>query len=502
VRAPVNVLIRFPDGFKPNPLFDANARRSRERVRPSHDGIAKQLTTSPSDEADIVLGLDFGTAVVKAVIQDHTSGRAFAVPFTADIGDEYFLPSRLFDAKVGYSLDVGLTQSTDMKLALMECPARLPVQEFDEACAFLALVIRHCRGWFLSRYGALYANHALNWSINLGLPARTYENQSIVKLFRRVGWAAANLAADSKCANICRDALTTYRQLSLMAYGNEFEEEGLGDFEFLPSDVDVIPEIAAQVYGFVKSASWDHIRQPRFLLVDIGAGTVDSAFFAVRPSDQEGFRFVFYSADVKPLGVLNLHRSRLDWLKAAEITDRTVRSKVHGYLGSIGCPKGSWSRIPEHVQDYLPDAMFSIPNRAAEVDYSFFFGQLLPQVAGCFVQGKVEQQLHWADLAKTPIFVCGGGSRMQFFRAIPNELNKLMRCAGSVEIQPLPIPPRFVAPGLSDADYDRLSVAYGLSSQGASGRKLGAIVRAADVPPVRQLKKHDLEDRFVSKDHV
>ena len=74
-------------------------------------------------------------------------------------------------------------------------------------------------------------------------------------------------------------------------------------------DVAVVPEIAAQIYGFVVSNSFDKKAANNYLMVDVGAGTVDSSLFHVKPGRGGKWDFEFYTAAVEPLGVTNLHRS-------------------------------------------------------------------------------------------------------------------------------------------------------------------------------------------------
>ena len=58
-------------------------------------------------------------------------------------------------------------------------------------------------------------------------------------------------------------------------------------------------------------------------------------------------------------------------------------------------------------------------------------------------------------------------------------------------------PKELEAPGLREVDYDRLSVAFGLSFL-----KLGTYIRAQDVPDLPPRSKDDYYDRFISKDHM
>src|SRR5690606_6611839 len=151
---------------------------------------------------------------------------------------------------------------------LLACPASAPVAEFNDCCAFLALAIRRARGWFFTEHRDIYARHALNWRINLGLPASSYRDAEKVTVFRRLAWAAASLAADPHAQTITRGAVDWYRVRSkAIAAGSD-----AGDAGFVWTDVDAVPEVSAQLQGFMSSARWDWQSRPVMMLVDVGAG--------------------------------------------------------------------------------------------------------------------------------------------------------------------------------------------------------------------------------------
>ena len=66
----------------------------------------------------------------------------------------------------------------------------------------------------------------------------------------------------------------------------------------------------------------------------------------------------------------------------------------------------------------------------------------------------------------------------------------------------LPVPQDLVDTGWHADDFDRLSVAYGLSLAGNGETTLGRIVRAIEVPDVQSHRPPQREDNFVSKDHM
>lgn len=473
-------MVSGPDDFEENPAFAAGSQRKFERAVPGHSGITADLLEGrqPRDEADICLGLDFGTSAAKAVVRDLTLAQGYAVRFSKDQDERYLLPTGVYETKGVYSLDPGGVLFEDLKLSLMQPTDQVRGDHLENACAFLALVIRHCRGWFLSEYRPLYQFHLLNWYVNVGLPARSYEDQDLVARFQRVAWAAANLASDADYREITRRGAAAW-----LARWSGTGTSDSGERAFHLQDVAVIPEIAAQIAGMVQARSWDVLHRPYFILVDVGAGTLDSAFFAVLDGkDGAARRFVFYSSDVQPLGVINLHRARTRWLMETLGALQPRPRKALDYLGRIDRMAYRYREIPEDIGSYIGGTTNKLPRDANSVDDGFFHQGVLVEVCGCMGDGKTRQRLGRDVLQALPLVIGGGGSRMRFYSRLPGAVNHRWRTrwngAMSVEAERMVLPGDFEAKGLAPADHDRLSVAYGLGL-----RNIWEIVRPDDIPP-------------------
>ncbi len=482
--------------FEPHPLFGAAAEATVSRCRPRHGGISKQLAGTPSDESDLVLGLDFGTSCTKAVIRDQTAGRAYSVRFTNAFGREFLLSSRLFRSGSAYSLDGGEISFRDLKLRLLNANVASPVGEFNDACAFLALAIRHCRGWLLDEFASRYRDHRLNWQVNLGLPARSYEAREKVRLFRRLAWAAASCAASSSPL-IDEDLVDQFRVRSRELF-NEGGKVPAFAAEFQPEDVDVVPEIAAQIAGFVESAKWDWKHRPMMMMVDVGAGTVDSAFFSVGRERSGQLRFAFFADEVLQNGVMNLHRERVAWLGKCFVNSAVVDDPVTKYLDAIAAPTDRTAAIPESEADYIRGYRISIPEGGLGIDDDFYRHRYSPQVFACIRQARLEKGVPDSQLSQLPFFMCGGGSRMNLYSRISGAIT---RAAINVtaDSQSMGRPDDLLAEGLDPKDYDRQSVAYGLSRRGPDGGPLGKYVRSVEIPKVLPRTKLDYEVKFVDK---
>jgi hypothetical protein len=461
-------------------------------------GIARQLTTEPDNETDLVLGLDFGTSATKVVIRDAFAATG-VFPVRFDPGragiEGYLLPSRVFRTGEVYSLDQGTHRITDLKLSLLACPAGSPVTEFNDCCAFLALVIRRARGWLLGEHRDVYSRHALNWRLNLGLPARSYRDTASVTIFRRLAWAAANLASDPDAQTITREAVDRYRIRSLsVAEGADARDAG-----FSWADVDTVPEVSAQLQGFMSSARWDWKSRPVMMLVDVGAGTVDSALFHVHVRETGSGVLTFYASRVESNGAMNLHRDRVRWLRELLPTDGQHKAAAE-HLAAIAKPTDRLRPIPETVRDYLPGYKLEVVG--GDVDDKFGSGRYRAQVAGSINDAKVTKGLPATQLQRVPLLLCGGGSRMRFYRGIGDAINRTPGWLVSVETMRLPVPKDLADLGWHPDDFDRLSVAYGLSLAGNVDTTLGQIVRDIEVPDVRPNGPEAREDAFVSKDQM
>ncbi len=314
-------------------------------------------------------------------------------------------------------------------------------------------------------------------------------------MFRRLAWAAANLASDASYPQITLDSVDKYRKLSQQVFGTQ-AQDAIVDVEFLAADIGVVPEVSAQIQGFMTSARWDWKNRPIMMLVDVGAGTVDAALFHVRSSKESGGVLTFYSSRVEANGAMNLHRERVSWLKnnVPQTPDFEI---VHEYLKAIAKPTGRLRPIPTSVIDYLPG--FQFRDMDSSVDDKFKIQRYRTQVAGSINEAKVRKGLGAKgsqQLRDVPLLLCGGGSRLPIYSSIAAEINQTPNWDVSVEMTLMPVPVELKDAGWHLEDFDRISVAYGLSLQ----QSLEKIVRAIEVPDVKRPISSDGHDRYVSKD--
>lgn len=473
--------IKITNPVSPNPEL-VKITRSWNQIALPNNGAAEQIAVAHGDKREVVIGLDFGTASVKVVIGDSARGKAFAVPFSDKIGlASYLLPSRVWLGDEGYSLSASHADNPlrDLKLQLIN--KSCSPESFSHAAVFLALVIRHSRGWLFSEQAESYQGVKILWKLTLGLPAESYNNNALVERFMKLAAAAwwlsrviENIIPGKIVADICGIAL----QMKLQVFKSLPE---LKDIEF-----DVVPELSAQIYGFLASWRFDPQEKNIFMMVDVGAGTIDSSVFHVRRGKGNKYDFNYYSNFVEFNGVANLHAERIKWFRSA-FRHNGISQDIIKMLDNMEVPADLLKGIPENINDYFDGIEISFDNSDSSPDSIFFIKRIKHQVTGKTLKKARDCVRHERDFADTPLFLCGGGSRMKYYKRLEEELRSHPNATWfRFKSQKLEVPDILLAKGVSKDDFDRLSVAFGLSFL-----QVGDIVRGIEqhiLPPTE--RKH------------
>lgn len=432
-------------------------------------------------DRELVMGLDFGTSCAKVVIADREMKHAYAVPLVEATGvNSYLLPARLSKYRDKYTLTDKGEAFTDLKLSLLASP-------MDEAactrvCAFLALVIRSARAWLFTEHREKYLSANIIWSLALGQPAdqaTSPENKDHFMSLAKVAWF---LAGKNK-------SLTTK---SVKNAWLDRDNINLGD----ELEIVVMPELAAQIHGFVSSSHYD-VRGPKiFLMVDVGAGTVDASIFFVKKDPNNGTAsFSLFTNSVEAYGVANLHRHRVGWWQS-QLRAKAEGQAIADALEAIRLPTEYRGHIPKCFRNYLHGVSAQFIGREQTPDKTFF-DKVIDQVRGKVFYGAWKQKLAPKEsLDGIPLFLCGGGARHPFFSQIEKELKHTPGCTWlNAQRRELVLPTGLIAPGVSTKDYDRLSVAFGLSQL-----TLGYFKQADKFNPVGLVKPtSDWTSNYVDK---
>lgn len=455
------------------------------RMLPRDDGLGARVQAPgarPERDREIVLGLDFGTSSTKVVIADRTLRAAYAVPFCDAAGVAAFLlPSALVeDARGRYGLSGKGIRHADLKLAMLQSPD--DEGRCAKVCAFLALVIRSARAWLFEAKRNQLLRTDILWALALGQPAGQAAQGASREWFEQLGRVAWLLAGQSKPPTVA-SALEAWRGRGSLDSQDEVE-------------VRPMAELSAQIHGFVSSSHFDPVAQNRYLLVDVGAGTVDASVFRVFKEPAGRTSFELFTHAVQPLGAANLNRHRIGWWQEQlrEVAKRDTDSASErarradaliAELERLRVPTEHRGHYPRHYDGYLAGVKVHLSGGAKSPDERFLLG-LRNHVAGTVLwRAWKNRLLTQDDVRDMPFFLCGGGSRHAFYAGLAALLARTENCTWlTTRPRDLVLPSNLQAPGLNRSEYDRLSVAYGLSQleQGRFTQITNMLPKVLDAP--------------------
>lgn len=433
----------------------------------------------------IGIGLDFGTSSTKVVIALRIPRSAEGIPFDglAPNDSPYLLPSKVWlDRNGRFALEPSGQGEwlRDTKVVLMRRPWQplandlgLSIRAVDAVAAFIGLVLQYAQRWFLKEKATQLGSNELVWELNVGLPARNYDETTIRDAFRFASIAGWELAQGGEI------------DLKLTTQAVDRARSGTTPRGIHIDQIQVIPEVAAEVTGYSRS---DQRRYGPHLLVDIGATTLDTCLFLLTDSGEQN-RYAILAADVRSdLGAFELHRHRVNSLST--------------YAQSKLSAADAMPLIPETVDDYIP-ATTDLRNFDSD------FQEKCSVAAGkTSVGAKRKDPLgltnpHTNSLGQPKseslhrdirVFVCGGGGRMKLYQEAIDEAGRRAGPGGKQGLNMipfvkvpggLPFPADLSASKIPMQDYDRLAVAYGLSY---SADDIGIFIPPSDIDELERQK--------------
>ncbi len=449
-----------------------------------------------SSKLEVVIGLDFGTSSTKAVIHvfNFPGDPAFAVPFGefAHESLEYLLPTRLFVKPDGYcslkcAPDTPTSLLTDIKVGLMQTPDKSiePVSSpscdastITVATAYLALVLRYARCWFITNKRDAFEGFSLNWSFNLGLPAAIKDQPQFKETFGLVGEAAWLVSQRPGPITIPR----TKEAISDIENSASLSED-------VPCDFELIPEVIAEVVGYARSP----LRDPGLhLLVDIGASTLDVCAFILGDSYGEDY-FSILTADVALLGAKHLHMERIKGLKRV----------VEDHVKNLFDPTDPLCVIKDDMKSYMPPS-----EKLDNIEKAFAneCESLLKKTFAVLKKDKDPDSARWSN--DFPIFLCGGAKEMSIYDEVISGIERWLREWGQslihapTGVRRIDLPkPEVLEATMDDKLYHRLAVAWGLSHQSYN---IGTYKLPSEIEKFSPLHHsvRDIDKDYVSKDMV
>ena len=404
----------------------------------------------------VIIGLDFGTSSTKVIVRlpFEPGEPTIAIPAPAPCrsgddpylwqtvlwvqGDGAFLPWPEPGADVLGALKQGLIQGR----AETAIPASgaLAVTRTHAGTAYLAFVVRYVKGWLRANRPDHFRGRRPVWFVNVGIPTASYDDVHIFKSYRRIAAAALQLAKI--------DAPVTLEAVKFFFEDPHVVDAANSDEAAEALGVAVFPEAAAEMTGFAKSS---RNAPGLYLLVDVGAMTLDTCMFRLNQHASQANRYAFMAADVRPLGVDAFH-----WFLAEGKTESGFIEQCRRTLNSVVW-ETKRSRDP-HAETWKPGN-------------------------------------------DVPVFLAGGGAANRLHQDVVESvgtwLKRDVRNDGIRRLE-LPVPKTTDLPEHL-ADFGRMVVAWGLSYPPTDIGRIDAMSDIEDISPREVVASGD---RFVSKDHV
>jgi hypothetical protein len=358
----------------------------------------------------------------------------------------------------------------DLKRELLATP--VPVGAIARCAAYLALVVREARGWFIQQEKEAVAGLKLDWTFHLGYPSASLKGDELREIFHATALAAWDLAQGAEA--IHRDRALDAAKRSLRG------ELRSG------ANIDAIPEVLAEVAGYARSPQ----RQLGLhFLMDVGAGTTDLCGFILFEGAEDGDnRYTPLTTGVYPLGAAVLHQLRKD-----AVATESGRHEERGHWDPM-------APIPESAADYcsgnlaLEGILRGVEAEFIEKCQRTILGHFMP------LRSRRNHLAEAWDLG-LPVFLAGGGACVPCYgRALQLAIEEFShRClVTSPRQMQLPIPENLVVEEQDPRLFSRLAVAYGLS---LDRDEFGLVLSApSDDPPGRG--KINWGDGFIDKDQV
>lgn len=457
-------------------LFDDSARQYRR----SGDG----------GEADVVVGLDFGTSASKVVIQVHgvPGTPAYAVDFRemAHASMPYLLPTQLWISEDGLcvlSPQNGARRITDLKLELFSTekelqsnhgPTRQGLSPEVTAVAYLALLLRYARTWLLEEKRAVIGHlRRLNWGMNLGIPSPHARKDEKNCRFERVGKAAWMLS-------VLEAEITLDKAREELQHLTEVPE--YWDTDEDACDLQVVPEIAAGAIGYALS---ENHREGLHLMVDVGASTIDVCSFLLYEKEQNR-QYGLLTAGVRQYGTIRLHQERIRAIRSAYSEKAQELRDNHDPLAPIAKDLDAYLLSREQLEA----AVCRAENELKELCQKVIRRVIIDL-------RTIRDPMSSAWKSRLPILFIGGGSQSPFFRALVEEMDTWLRArrySEGARFPPVEVPATI---GKNPEERHRVAVAWGLSHQEFN---IGEIIPFEEIEDIAPPRHRDWEGSFVRQE--
>lgn len=255
--------------------------------------------------------------------------------------------------------------------------------------------------------------------------------------------------------------------------------------------IGVIPEIAAEVVAYACSA---RRKDGLYIVVDVGASTLDICGFVVHAPDDED-RYELLTALVERLGAHQLHLKRLSAIRKAGATANS----------NVSTNPDPLRTVPEAGREYVDAPPPSLLRTLNEIDERYV-KECANAIMKVLVPLRKKRDPHSPEWESgLPMFIAGGGSRLRLVKEAVDRADKRIRdtftAKGGIDPRLLSTfaddvlrgrPGNGTAPPPAAMRRDmtgRLDVAYGLSFEEPDIGEITPPHKIGDVdPPPRRRK--------------
>jgi hypothetical protein len=307
--------------------------------------------------------------------------------------------------------------------------------------AYIALVLRYIRKWFFDSQRNAYGQFKIRWHFNIGIPSPGYNDQNLKDMYLRIARGAWMLSVT--------EGTITFKKAKDKFYVNQ---NGVIDIDIEMDDINVIPEIAAEVVGYAKST----IRENGLhVLIDIGASTLDISGFVLDERDGKT-RYNFLTTDLEKLGTFFCNQERVS----------KIRAHLDRWFAHLQEREDLVIPIPQTIEDYFPKLSDFGKDGEKIVNDDFYkkCRSLIHRTLRALKKDRDSLSEKWRE--GLPIFLCGGGKFVEIYHYVMEDLEKFWKTSmetNGFRFLPLPVPGNLNTVNFDGQGFDRFAVAYGLS---------------------------------------
>jgi hypothetical protein len=453
-----------PKTKKGGPKKESVKKFTLEKGKPG-----KAKTSLPKGDLKLRLGIDFGTSNSKLVIKDDAQGS-----FVVKGGHDVLYPTTIYYKGYRYSLKEfeNSKESSDLKIKLLDAihktANRGKKETFDtrfvnnsafkDAAIYISLLIKLAMEWILQKQGRYYSNYNLKWDIVIGFPSIPSADSSKKDTYERLVHAFKLLAKTGFYLSEKKESEITNSVYS-KATQDVFEDKKSPSRSDNPNWCFAYPEILAQL-ATIQQTDFE-MRMGKNILVDIGAGTVDTITFSNNSDDR---RLSIYQAAVGFIGAHKFHDFRIRKIILALKKEK----KKYEFTGKH--PMDQQDGTPFNARNYSQSSVLSPKKVEALLEEAIdpeFYVLVHQLVMGNFAD--TYNNLRNANLNRNPpsetfqLMLTGGGSMLSVYKAIEKlPFSSINDYELNVKSFPTPTDINNNTTNISKI-FHRLSIAYGLA---------------------------------------